>query len=280
MASIQSVEANGLTFECTIDGPADGAAVLLLHGFPEDRTSWEGITAPLASAGYRTIAPDQRGYSLGARPDGVAAYRLGNMVADAMGILDALRVDRAHVVGHDWGGAVAWAIASAQPDRARSLSVLSTPYPSAITRVALRSNQLLKSWYMGMFQAPLVAEWMLTPQRRGWRAIMRGLPADAKARYSARASEPGALTAMLNWYRALPLDAARPSVDWHRITVPTLYVWGRDDPALGEAAALATADYVKGPYTFVALPGQGHWLPELATDEVLPLLAEHLAAYP
>jgi pimeloyl-ACP methyl ester carboxylesterase len=279
MTTIESIEANDLVFECALDGPVDGPAVLLLHGFPEDRTSWDRIATALAAAGYRTIAPDQRGYSPGARPEGVSAYRLGNMVADAIGILDALDVDTAHVIGHDWGGAVAWAIAATHPDRVRSLSVLSTPYPSAITRVALSSTQLLKSWYMGMFQVPYAAEWLLTPQRRGWRAIMRGLPQEAKARYSANASVPGALTAMMNWYRALPLDAARPSVAWHRISVPTLYVWGREDPALGEAAALATADYVKGPYTFVALPGQGHWLPELAADEVVPLLTGHLATY-
>lgn len=279
MPTTTTIDVGGLRFDCDIDGPDDGTGVLFLHGFPEDRTSWTRLADGLAGAGYRTVAPDQRGYSPGARPSGVSAYRLGNMVDDALAILDHLGIEKAHVVGHDWGGAVAWALASAHPDRVRSLTVLSTPYPSAITRVALRSTQVLKSWYMGMFQARGLAEWLLTPPRPAWQAVMRGLPADSVARYSANAGAPGALTAMLNWYRALPLDAARPSVAWHRITVPTLYVWGRDDPALGEAAALATADYVKGPYTFVALPGQGHWLPERAADEVLPLLTEHLARH-
>ena len=129
---------------------------------------------------------------------------------------------------------------------------------------------------MGLFQVPGLAEHLLRPGRPMWSAIMRGLPAEAVAEYSAKAAEPGALTAMLRWYRALPRDAVRPSVPMHRITVPTLYVWGARDPALGAAAAAATADYVTGPYTFVELPEHGHWLPELATDDVLPLLLEHL----
>ncbi|MFM2438650.1 MAG: hypothetical protein RLZ55_1473 [Actinomycetota bacterium] len=273
---MRQIPASGLIFDVSLAGPEDGTPVVLLHGFPQDHTCWDEVVADLAAAGYRTIAPDLRGYSPGARPPRAADYQQGAIVADVLGLLDVLGHDSAHIIGHDWGGASAWALASAAPDRVRTLSVLSTPYPAAMAAVALRSTQLLKSWYMGLFQIPLVAERALQPGGPMWRAMMRGLPRASVERYTANASAPGALSAMLRWYRAAPLDFRRPSVGWHRITVRTLYIWGQDDPALGKAAAEATARYVTGPYTFVALPGQGHWLPERAAEEVVPLLLEHL----
>ena len=276
-ATMRQIPASGLIFDVSLDGPDDGVPVVLLHGFPQDHSCWDPIVADLVAAGYRTIAPDLRGYSPGARPPRSGDYQQGRIVADVLAMLDVLGYDAAHVVGHDWGGASAWAVASAAPDRVRTLTVLSTPYPSAMTAVALRSTQLLKSWYMGLFQIPGLAERALHPGGPMWRAMMRGLPPASAERYTANASAPGALPAMLRWYRAVPLDFRRPSVDWHRITVPTLYIWGQDDPALGKAAAEATARFVTGPYTFVALPGQGHWLPERAADEVAPLLLDHLA---
>lgn len=142
-----------------------------------------------------------------------------------------------------------------------------------MTRAFTRTTQGLRSWYMGMFQVPVLAEQVLKPGRPFWSAVMRGLPSESVAHYSERANEPGALTAMLRWYRALPRDMG-PAVPRDASTsVPTLYIWGRNDPALGEGAALLDGRLVStGPYTFVALPGQGHWLPERAPEEVLPLL--------
>lgn len=276
---MDTVEANGLVFNVDINGPADGEVVVLLHGFPQDRSCWREITESLNAAGYRTIAPDQRGYSATARPTSAAAYQLAHLTADVWGIMDAVGVQQAHIVGHDWGGAVAWALASQAPERVASLTVLSTPHPGALKRAMVRSKQGLKSWYMGLFQVPFLAEQALKPGQPMWSSVMRGLPADSVARYTANASEPGALTAMLNWYRALPRDVIRPSVQIHRIKVPTLYVWGRRDPALGEAGAVATAEFVTGPYTFVALPRQGHWLPERAVAEVTEALLAHLGAH-
>lgn len=277
---MEEIKGNGLEFQVADEGPRDGEAVLLLHGFPQDHTSWDGLVPGLHEAGYRTIAPDQRGYSPGARPTATTDYCMAPLVADALAILDALEVDRVHVVGHDWGGAVAWALASEAPERVASLTVLSTPYPGAMKAVALRSTQLLKSWYMGMFQVPGLSERVLRPGGRGWRALSQGLPRAASEHYATRAQVPGALPAMLRWYRALPLDAVRPSIAWHRIGVPTLYIWGQRDPALGRAAAEATAGFVTGPYTFVALPDHGHWLPESAADEVLPLLLQQIRDNP
>jgi pimeloyl-ACP methyl ester carboxylesterase len=179
-------------------------------------------------------------------------------------------------VGHDWGGTVAWGLATQHPDRLTTLTVLSTPHPVAMTRAMWTSSQGLKSWYMGMFQVPGLAERMLAPGSRGWAAVATGLPRDAKERYAGRAGEPGALTAMLNWYRAVPRDIARPSVRWTRVTVPTLHLWGTADPALGEAATRLTARSMAGEYTLVELVGEGHWLPERVPESVLSVLVPHL----
>lgn len=258
------------------DGPADGEVVLLLHGFPQDHRSWDAISAALVAHGYRTIRPDQRGYAAEARPREVDAYRLGALTGDAWALLDRLGVERAHVVGHDWGGMVAWAMAAERPERLRSLTVLSTPHPAAFA-ASLRGTQALRSWYMGLIQVPAVAEALLRPGGRLWAGMMRGLPAESRQRYTDAAAQPGALSAMLAWYRAMPRDMTRPSVRWRPIDVPTLYVWGGRDPALGESAARLTSRYVRGPYAFVILPNAGHWLPERAAEEVVPLLGEHLA---
>jgi pimeloyl-ACP methyl ester carboxylesterase len=269
---------NGLTFEYSDEGPPDGAACLLLHGFPQDRTSWDTIAARLVSLGYRVVRPDQRGYSPGARPRSADDYRLEPIVSDAVALLDELEVSTAHVVGHDWGGAVAWGLATQHPDRVRTLTVLSTPHPVAMSRSFVTSTQGLRSWYMGLFQVPGLAERLLAPNGRLWSAMMRGLPAQQREHYTRRAAEPGALAAMLSWYRAMPLDMVRPSIRWRRVTVPTLHLWGTRDPALGEAATRLTARSVAGEYTLVELVGEGHWLPELASDKVLDALVPHLDA--
>jgi pimeloyl-ACP methyl ester carboxylesterase len=265
-----------LEFAYLDEGDPGAPACLLLHGFPQDLTSWNELAGTLVARGYRVIRPDQRGYSPGARPSGVDAYRLGELAGDAVGLLDALGLARVHVVGHDWGGAVAWALGAAHPDRLISLTVLSTPHPAALSRALVSSDQALRSWYMGLIQVPGVAERALAPGGRLWTGLMRGLPEAARAHYTARARQPGALTAMLAWYRAMPRDMRRPSLRWAAIDVPTLYVWGGRDPALGAAAARSTSRYVRGEFTFVVLPEQGHWLPERAAGPVAEVLLPHL----
>lgn len=279
---LREIGAGGFTFDLLDEGDSASTAlpVLLLHGFPQDLTSWNALAAGLQRAGYRTIRPNLRGYSAGARPTDVDAYRMRHLVDDALGLLDALSIERCHVIGHDWGGALAWALASEAPERVATLTVLSTPYPSAMTRVALRSDQGLRSWYMAAFQLPSLPERLLRPPSKAWSALMRGLPPAARQHYTERASEAGALTGMLAWYRAMGREMRDPSLHWHRIKVPTLYCWGARDPALGAAAAQATRSYVTGPYTFLVLPDQGHWLPERAADRILPALVEHLQRDP
>lgn len=265
---MESFVRDGLIFDVRDEGPEDGIPVVLLHGFPQDSTCWDGVVEPLHTAGYRTLAPDQRGYSSRARPTRVKAYRQAELVEDVAELLDAAGAEKAHIVGHDWGGVVAWAFASRYPQRCRTLTSLSTPHPGALRSVALSSTQMLKSWYMGLFQMPKLSEAILRPGGPAWQALSKGLPPHQAQHYAELLSSPGALTAALDWYRALPLDMVRPSVRMHRIETPTLYLWGERDPALGRAAAQATGEFVSGSYTFTILPRVGHWIPETASGIV------------
>ena len=234
-------------------------------------TAWYGDGSPLMvlelslpalhAAGLRTLAPHQRGYSPGARPGGRRAYRLEELAADAIALLDAAGVERAHVVGHDWGAGVAWALAAWHHERVASLVALSTPHPAAFTR-AMLGSQAFRSWYMLAFQLPGLPE-RAVAGRIGDFYRSTDLPEEHVERYAGRFSRPGELNGPLNWYRALPFG--RRGVG--RIRVPTTYVWGRRDPALGRAAAERTAENVVGDYRFVELDA-GHWLPETHPETV------------
>jgi pimeloyl-ACP methyl ester carboxylesterase len=271
------ITARDLTFDARVAGPAAGRVVLLLHGFPESSRSWDAQLQALGQAGYRTVAFDQRGYSPGARPLNVEAYRMGELVADAVAVTDSLGVDRVDLVGHDWGGAVAWQMASRHPERVRSLAVVSTPHPAAF-RVALadaEGDQAQRSWYMTWFQTPEEPERVfLENDAAALRGIYTGLPPDAVDEYVALFRQPGALTGALNWYRAAGRDL---TVEIGPITMPTLYVWSTNDIALGREAAEATAAHVEGPYRFEVLEGVSHWIPEEAPEILNSLLLEHLA---
>jgi pimeloyl-ACP methyl ester carboxylesterase len=272
------ISAGGFIFDARVAGPADGRVVLLLHGFPESSRSWESQLQALAQAGYRAIAFDQRGYSPGARPLNVDAYRVGELVGDAMAVTDSLSVDRVDVVGHDWGGAVAWQVAARHPDRVRSLTVISTPHPAAF-RAALadaEGEQAQRSWYMAWFQTPEEPERaLLENDGAALRGIYVGLPQDAIEEYVALFRQPGALTGALNWYRAAGADL---TTEIGPITAPTMYVWSTNDIALGREAAEATADHVAGPYRFEVLEGISHWIPEEVPDRLNALLLDHLGS--
>ena len=261
---MRSFSHDRLVFEVKDEGPEDGYPVVLLHGFPQDATCWDAIVGPLQDAGFRTLALNQRGYSPDARPRGAGNYTSAALVEDVLAMMDAAGIGSAHIVGHDWGGAVAWNLAGSHPERARTLTSLSTPHPAAFRTVALRSTQLLNSWYMGLFQLRWATEQLLHPGGPLWAALMRGLPKHQAQHYTERMRAPGALTAALNWYRAMPRELIKSTVKAGRIEVPTLYLWGDRDPALGRAAAMASADFVDADYTFVVLKGVGHWVPETA----------------
>ena len=251
----------GLRFDVTDDGPADGTPVLLLHGFPTDRTSWDRVAPLLHDAGLRTFAPDQRGYCAGARPAGTAAYRLEHLVGDVVALIDATGHERVHVVGHDWGGAIAWLAAGNHADRVASVTVLSTPHPGAMSRAWRTPDQLRRSWYMAAFQVPGLPELFMSAR---FRSLLggSGLPAEDVERYAARLATPDAIRGPINWYRAARSSHMRA----HRVTVPATLVWGSKDFALGRHAAELTREHVTGPYEFVELAA-GHWLPETRAPE-------------
>ncbi|YAL83713.1 alpha/beta fold hydrolase [Dermacoccaceae bacterium W4C1] len=270
---MQTFTRDGLTFEVTDSGPSDGAVVVLLHGFPQDRHAWDLVIPLLNERGLRTLAPDQRGYSPAASPRGRGAYRMRELVADVLALADAAGARRFHLVGHDWGGAVAWALAASAPQRVESLVVLSTPHPQALIWAATHTDQWRKSLYMLAFQVPRLAE------RRTHAMLPKiyrstGLDQQTADRYARRFPTPESLTAPMNWYRALAtldlpasLRPRRNSPAPSKVTVPTTFVWGERDFALGEASATRTAQHVQGDYRFVRVD-EGHWLPELAPQAV------------
>ncbi|WP_130013403.1 alpha/beta fold hydrolase [Serinicoccus sediminis] len=255
---------DGLTHEAVTGGPPDGPPVLLLHGFPQDATAWDRVAPVLQTAGMRTLAPHQRGYVAGARPRRVAAYRLERLVEDAVGLLDHVGVDQVHVVGHDWGGAVAWALAAWHPERVASLTVASTPHPRALAWAVRHADQARRSWYVAGFQVPLLPELVMARALRRGALARTGLPRDDAGRYAARLGTRAALRGPVGWYRAAARSGGRAV---GRVAVPTTLVWGARDPFLGRAAAERTGRYVDADYRFVELDA-GHWLPERRPGEL------------
>src|SRR4051794_19843843 len=267
-----------LTFDVTDSGPDDGPVVVLLHGYPENRTSWEAVTPLLVSQGFRVLAPDQRGYSPRARPKGRRAYATQHLAGDVVALLDAAGAEKAHVVGHDWGGGVAWALASAHPHRLHTVTSLTTPHPRAMLKAMVTGTQGFKSWYMFMFQLPVLPELAYTDRmQKRLRATLRGtgLSDDAIDRYVTPLREPGAATAAINWYRAMPFSASMKG----GVSVPALYVYGTKDAFLGRKAADLTGDYVTAPYRYEVLDGINHWMPEEIPDVVARLITEHARAH-
>ncbi|MFN8527593.1 MAG: alpha/beta hydrolase [Anaerolineae bacterium] len=270
------LDTNGVTLHVVQAGPKDGEPVLLLHGFPEFWYGWKAQIQALAAAGFRVWAPDQRGYNLSSKPKAVEAYRMHQLVADVIGLIDQSGHERLHLVGHDWGGAVAWSVAMRHPDRLKKLAILNIPHP-AVFLETVRSNpyQMLKSWYMGFFQLPLLPEALLTGGDANGAAIMlfaSSNPGTFKdqdiAEYVKAWKRPGAMTGMINWYRALfrSPSSGTPRGDV-RIHVPTLMLWGEDDVALDASMAqpsIALCDEGK----LITYPDAGHWIAHEKAEEV------------
>lgn len=269
---------DGLTFDVWDLGPPEGGVVVLLHGYPQTKAAWSKVAPRLAEAGYRVLAPDQRGYSPGARPPGRRQYTLDRLVGDVLALADAAGASRFHVVGHDWGGMVAWACAMWHPDRVLSVTSLTVPHPKAFLRALVTSRQLFMSWYAFFFLLPALPEWTARfgPARQWFEEILTrsGLPEEHLAEYREVLDQPGATTAAINWYRAGLLTS--PS-RYQAVNVPSLYVYATGDIALGRRAADLTGRYVTGPYRYEVLEGVSHWIPEVAPDVVVELLLQHLA---
>ena len=268
------IEANGLGFEVADEGA--GTPVLLLHGFPDTSLLWRHQIAALTAAGFRAIAPDMRGRGRSDRPADVADYALPKIVGDVTGIMDALGVQRAHVVGHDWGAAVAWLVAALAPDRVDHLVAISVGYPGAAGPPTLEALQ--KSWYRILIQFEGVAEDLI--QRNDWyllRLLLQGQE-DELASYIANLSQAGALTAALNWYRAnLPVERLLgPAPPLPPVAAPTMGVFGTADVALTEGSMISSASKVTGPWRYERLDGVGHFIPLDAADQLNKLLLDFL----
>jgi len=253
-------------------GPADGELVLLLHGFPESSWEWRFQLQALGEAGYRAVAPDQRGYSARARPGAVEDYHPLHMVADTIAMADWLSGHQFHLVGHDWGAAVAWAVAGLHPERLRTLTIVSVPHPKAFATALQTEDQQNRSSYIHLFrQEGKAEEVLLGGDGAALRAMLTGT--GAAEEHARVLTQPGAMTAALNWYRAMEPGLVGDIPD---ITTPTLFIWSTNDVALGRDGAEATAQYVKGPYRFEVLEGVSHWIPEEAPEQLNELLLEHL----
>jgi pimeloyl-ACP methyl ester carboxylesterase len=278
----QRISLGDLTFDVDVDGPADGAPVLLLHGFPHSRQSWSGVAPILNDAGLRTIAPDQRGYSDGARPADVADYALPLLAEDALGILDELGIESAHVVGHDWGAAVAWYLGARHQDRVRSVVALAIPHLDAYQHAfQVDEEQQHGSQYVEMLMAEGSADWFLADdaaQLSAWftQAGEGILTHEQIERYVHKHSQPGVLDAALNWYRANNL-LGEP-FEFGAVPVPTTFVWSPSDTAVSKLSVETTAKYVTGPYRLVTLPETSHWQPQQSPEavaaEIVRLAAE------
>jgi pimeloyl-ACP methyl ester carboxylesterase len=275
--------AAGLVFDASVGGAEDAPLVLLLHGFAVSRHFWNLQLPALAAAGFFAVAPNQRGYAVEARPDpaDIDAYRVARLIGDALDIVAAIGHGRRrfHLVGHDWGASLAWAIAYGHPQRLGSLTILSRPHPLSFARaLALPDgDQAHRSRHHTEFLDPGAGSRLLADDANWLRTRLAasGVPPAAIAAHLSVLGNPPAIEAALAWYRARgPRQPLGP------ITVPTLYLWGDADDTVGRAAAEGTGEFIAAPYRFEVLHGVGHYAADEVPERVTALLLEHLACHP
>jgi len=273
---------NGVNLHVVMAGPSNGPLVLLLHGFPEFWYGWRRQIPALAAAGYQVWAPDQRGYNRSDKPAGVAAYDIETLAKDIVGLIDASGRDQAYLVGHDWGAAVAWWVAGRYPERVKKLGILNVPHPAVMQRAVWEdAEQRRKSWYIFFFQLPWLPEKSLGNHHyaNAIRALQsssrRGtFHADDLAAYRQAWSQPGALTGMLNWYRAAVRNQGM-GVTLGRIHVPTLLIWGANDVALSRRMAQPSIEFCDDGH-LVFLEEASHWVQHEEPETVNRLLLEFI----
>jgi pimeloyl-ACP methyl ester carboxylesterase len=260
-----------------VEDTGAGTSVLLLHGWPDAANVWRHQVPALAADHYRVLAPDLRGFGGSSRPAEVEAYVAPRMVGDVIGLLDHLSIERAHLVGHDWGAAISWMTAALVPDRVASVTALSVGHPAAFRSAGWGQRE--KSWYMLLFQFPGVAErWLSADGFRNLRQWSRHPDIDPVVE---RLAEPGALAASLNLYRAIlpPASLVEPSLELPPVQAPAMGIWSSGDLALTEEAMTGSAAHVAGPWRYERLDGVGHWLqleaPEVVNALLLDFLGQH-----
>jgi pimeloyl-ACP methyl ester carboxylesterase len=280
MSCTREMTVGQFTVPVDITGPENGTPVLALHGFPQSRACWHRVSPLLAEAGLRIAAPDLRGYTAHARPVGSENYTPEMLLGDVDALLDSLGWEQAHLVGHDWGAAVAWAYAATVPHRTHTLTALSVPHPTSLAQaIATDPDQQRRSAYIGLFATPDVAEHaLLDNDAAGLRSVFGGSSlssADIDS-YVAPLQAPGALTGALEWYRGSTVPSWSAATG--PVTVPTTYVWSDHDTAIGRVAAEGTSNYVTGDYQWVELPGVSHWLPDEVPHEVAQAVVARTSA--
>lgn len=271
--STRQVQVGDLTFDVTIGGPEGGTWVLLLHGFPVNGQCFDDVVPRLHDSGLRTIVFNQRGYSPGARPTDIGAYRLDELTADAIGVLDAIGVHYALLVGHDWGGIVAWHLAGKYAHRFTGLVAVSTGHPAAMAAALEASDQRERSSYIKDFIADGAEEKLLA--RNSVLLRRSGVTADEVAPLA----EPGAMTAALNWYRANFTGDVAATLACPPIEMPTTMVWSDADAALGREQAELSGRFVYSDYRFCELAGIDHWVPQHASAALASEIALRSAVF-
>ena len=276
------IETNGIRLHVVQAGPKSGIPVVLLHGFPEFWYGWRKQIPALVEAGCRVIVPDQRGYNLSDKPKGIKSYRVDELVKDILGLIDALDYEKVNLVGHDWGGVVAWMLAYKHPERLQRLSILNVPHPLVMRRFIQRDfEQMRRSWYAFFFQLPWLPE--MGMRADDWRGAVRALRGSGKIhtftnediqKYKEAWSQPGAITAMINWYRAAAHYPSSYPKEM-RIHVPTLMMWGMKDAALTHRMARPSMDHVEEG-NLILFPEATHWVQHDAAGEVNHYLIDFL----
>jgi len=254
----------------------DGPAVVLLHGFPERASHWRDVGERLHAQGFRTLAPDQRGYSPGARPRSRRSYRMSRLVDDTVALADEYGAP-VHLVGHDWGAAVGWSTAATRPHVVRTLTTVSVPHPAAYARSLLTSSQALRSWYVLAFQPPGLVEGLAKAAPAALTPFLRraGMSEHEVARFRHEIVEYGALPGALGWYRALPFSfGSSPGP----VRVPTIHVWSDGDVTLSRRGAELAESHVAAPYRLRVLHGVSHWVPTQAPHALAEVILERIGA--
>lgn len=275
------LKANGFEYTYRAAGlDNDGPLVILLHGFPESSFIWIPLLEKLAAKGYKAFAPNQRGYSDGARPEGIEPYSVGHLADDVIGFADALGYDgKFYLVGHDWGGSVGWAVVNNYPDRVQAYVGMSTPYTPAFMYAMMNDpDQQAKSFYIRDFQTPVVPEETMAKDDYAWlRNYWAGFDEATIEDYLTIFSQPEARTATVNWYRAM--FAVKNDFEYTPVELPITYIWGNEDIALGRTGAEMTAQFMKGYYNFVEMKA-GHWLMQFNEPECSDIIMEHIEKFP
>lgn len=275
---MQTFSSGALTLQYAEMGPKDGEPVVLLHGFPQDSTSWSQVGELLAEAGYHVLIPDLRGYSPEAQPDKLSEYTATELVGDVIALLDSHGLETAHVVGHDWGGSLVWTMRKTDADRLTTATVVSTPHPAALSWAWTHTGQLLRSWYMGAVALPVLPEIVI---KRRLASILKAsqLPEDRADYYQELMNRPGVATGALNWYRQMLRDLVKPSstakTGHTSPPPPTLFIWGTEDAFFNGAVARKTPQVVRD-LVYEEIVGGSHWLPETHPQELTELIMAHM----